>query len=196
MRPKNDERKMEVYFFITSFIKDMGVCPTTLEISEALGMAKSTVSKYMNRLIDEGLIERYGRYQTKAQGSLSCTRMPIVGEVACGTPRLAIENVEGYLPIDEKLLGAGEYFGLIASGDSMINAGINDGDTVYVRRQDTADNGQIVVAICDGDVTLKRIYFNISEKKYCLHPENDNYKDIVLEKVEILGIAVKVVKDL
>ena len=95
---------MEVYFFVTSFIKDMGVCPTTLEISEALGMAKSTVSKYMNRLIDEGLIERYGRYQTKAQGSLSCTRMPIVGEVACGTPRLAIENVEGYLPIDENVL--------------------------------------------------------------------------------------------
>ena len=202
MRPKNDERKVEVYNFVTSFMKECGVCPTTQEIGNKLGMAKSTVSKYMNRLVEEGLVEKYGRYQTKTQATASCTRMPIVGSVACGTPTLAIEEIEGYLPIDEESLGAGEYFGLIASGDSMINVGIFEGDTVYVRKQDTADNGDIVVAMVEDELsdgwraTLKRFYRDEKNHRFILHPENDHLDDIILSEVHVVGVAIRVLKNL
>jgi repressor LexA len=134
MRAKNDERKMEVYRFVNEFLQRMGVCPTTQEIADRLGMAKSTVSKYMSRLEEEGLIEKYGRYQTKTADIGTCVLMPVVGAVSCGQPILASEDVEEYIPINVGLLGYGEYFGLIARGDSMIDAGICDGDTVYVRK--------------------------------------------------------------
>ena len=104
MRPKNEERKMEVYRYVTDFMKERGVCPTTQQIGDTLGMAKSTVSKYMNRLIDEGYIEKYGRYQTvinDVEASLpeNYVMMPVVGSISCGQPILAIEDVEEYIPI-------------------------------------------------------------------------------------------------
>lgn len=203
MRPKNDERKMEVYDFVTAFIRERGVCPTTLQIGEELGMAKSTVSKYMSRLKQDGLIEKYGRYQTTTADSFSCLRMPIVGEIACGEPILAIEEVEGYIPIEEGMLGPGEYFGLIASGDSMINAGICDGDIVYVRKQNVPDHdGDIVVAMIPDELsdgyraTLKRFYRDEKNNSYILHPENETLSDIVLPEVNVVGVAVRVLKNL
>ena len=203
MRPKNDERKMEVYDYVTAFIRERGVCPTTLQIGEELGMAKSTVSKYMSRLKEDGLIEKYGRYQTTTADSFSCIRMPIVGEIACGEPILAIEEVEGYIPIEEGMLGPGEYFGLIASGDSMINAGICDGDIVYVRKQNVPDHdGDIVVAMIPDDLTdvyratLKRFYRDEKNNSYILHPENETFSDIVLSEVNVVGVAVRVLKNL
>jgi len=202
MRPKDEGRKMEVYRFVTSFMKERGVCPTTLEIGNTLGMAKSTVSKYVNRLVEEGLIEKYGRYQTITADNFSYTRMPIVGAIACGAPTLAIEDIEGYLPVDEASLGPGEYFGLIASGDSMIKAGIDNGDTVYVRKQDTADDGQIVVAMIEDEhsdgwrATLKRFYRDEKNKRFILHPENDELDDIILSEVHIVGVAIRVLKNL
>ena len=131
MRPKNEERKMQVYDFISAGIEQNGVCPTTDEIANGLGMAKSTVSKYFNRLADEGLIERRGRYRTVTAEGGGYSRMPILGTVACGEPILAIEEVQGYLPIDKQTLGHGEYFGLVAQGDSMIGVGVCDGETVF-----------------------------------------------------------------
>jgi repressor LexA len=200
MRPKNNGRKMEIYGFVSSYIKREGVAPTTQMISDHFGMAKSTVSKYMNRLAEEGLIEKYGRYQTVTADSFSYTKMPIIGSVACGEPILAIEEVEGYLPIDEDALGAGEYFGLIASGESMIGVGINDGDTVYVRRQNTADDGEIVVAMVEDEfsdgwrATLKTFYRDEKNNRYILHPENPDFDDIILTEVHIVGIAVSVLR--
>lgn len=203
MRPKNEERKGEVYAFVNAYIKARGVCPTTQEIGDHFGMAKSTVSKYMNRLIDDGLIEKYGRYQTVSAGnSFSYTRMPVVGRVACGKPILALEDIEGYLPIDDAALGGGEFFGLIAEGDSMIEAGICDGDVVYVKRQSTADDGDIVVAMVADEVsgeelaTLKRFYRDEKNQRYVLHPENAALSDMIFDEVRIVGIAVKVLKSL
>ena len=203
MRPKNEERKGEVYAFVNAYMKERGVCPTTQEIGDHFGMAKSTVSKYMNRLIDDGLIEKYGRYQTVSAGnSFSYTRMPVVGRVACGKPILALEDIEGYLPIDDAALGGGEFFGLIAEGDSMIEAGICDGDVVYVKRQSTADDGDIVVAMVADEAsgedlaTLKRFYRDEKNQRYILHPENTQLSDMIFDEVRIVGIAVKVLKSL
>ena len=203
MRPKDDGRKMEVYRFVSDSISRNGVCPTTLEIGRGLGMAKSTVSKYMTRLAEEGLIERFGRYQRVIAEPRSCyTGMPVLGRIACGQPILAIEDVEGYLPIDSAALGGGEFFGLIAEGDSMIDAGISHGDTVYVRRQTVADDGDIVVAMVEdeeGDgwrATLKRFYRDTDRRKFILHPENPRHSDIILDRVYIVGVAVRVLKRL
>ena len=209
MRQKNDERKMEVYRFVTDFMKERGVCPTTQEIGDTLGMAKSTVSKYMNRLMDDGLIEKYGRYQTiltdssdSVVPSSDYVMMPVVGSIACGQPILAIEEVEEYIPINVGLLGYGEYFGLIARGDSMIEAGICDGDTVYVRKQSTAIDGEIVVAMVEDEfsdgwsATLKRFYRDMKNGRYILHPENSMLEDIIVDKVHVVGVAVRVLKNL
>ena len=206
MRAQNDERKMEVYRFVNDFMKERGVCPTTQEIGDKLGMAKSTVSKYMNRLMDDGLIEKYGRYQTFIPEAQvlpdNYTMMPVVGSISCGQPILAIEDVEEYIPIDVSLLGYGEYFGLIARGDSMIDAGIHDGDTVYIRKQNSAMDGEIVVAMvedefCDGwNATLKRFYRDLKNNRYILHPENPKLEDIIVDQVHVVGVAVRVLKNL
>ena len=206
MRAKNDERKMEVYRYVTEFMQERGVCPTTQQIGDTLGMAKSTVSKYMNRLMDDGLIEKYGRYQTILADAMPLnsdyTLMPVVGSISCGQPVLAIEDVEEYIPINISLLGYGEYFGLIARGDSMIDAGICDGDTVYVRKQSTAIDGEIVVAMVEDEfsdgwsATLKRFYRDMKNNRYILHPENSTLEDIIVDKVHVVGVAVRVLKNL
>ena len=203
MRKKNDERKMEVYRFVKDYINSTGVAPTTDEIGAELGMAKSTVSKYMTRLSEEGLIEKHGRYRTKTTDSIhTFSKMPIIGAIACGKPILAVEDIEGYIPIDEASLGRGEYFGLIASGSSMIDAGISDGDIVYIRRQSTAEDGEIVVALIEDKLTdgrratLKRFYRDEKNKRFILRPENALMEDIILDELTVLGVAVKVLKNL
>ena len=200
MQKKNDERKIEIYNFINDFIKEYGVCPSYDEIASSIGCAKSTLFKYMKRLEEEGYIERYGRNQVvTVENSNAIDRVPVIGSVACGKPKLAIEDIQGYLPINIDWLGRGEYFALVADGDSMINIGINDGDIVIVRKQSTAENGQVVVAMipdeCGGEssATLKRFYKE--RGKYRLHPENDYMDDIFVDKVEILGVAVKTISD-
>ena len=123
--------------------------------------------------------------------------LAIVGRIACGTPILAEENIESYLTISGDFLGAGEFFALRAKGNSMINAGIDDGDIVIIKKQSAADEGQIVVAMVeDGDCTLKRYFIDRRKKKIRLHPENDNMEDMFYDKVEIQGIAVKIIKDI
>ena len=203
MRPKNQERKMEVYEYVSSYFKETGACPTTQEICDRLGLAKSTVSKYMKRLREEGRLERLGRYRTVAVSERTAyTGMPVLGSVACGKPKIAIEDIEGYLPIDKDSLGEGDYFGLIADGDSMIDAGISSGDVVYVRRSPAADDGQIVVALMEDEftdgyrATLKRFFRDEKNKRYILHPENKDQKDIIVDNVEIVGVAIKVLKNL
>ena len=196
MAVRNDERKMEVYRYVNQFMKERGVCPTTQQIGDTLGMAKSTVSKYMNRLIDDGLIEKYGRYQTIISDNVDLpdnfVMMPVVGSISCGQPILAIEEVEEYIPIDVSMLGYGEYFGLIARGDSMIDAGIHDGDTVYIRKQNSAMDGEIVVALIDDSVTLKRFFKEATRIR--LHPENPEFKPIYSQDVQILGILSNILR--
>ena len=103
MRPKNNERKMEVYHFMTNHMKEHGVYPTVQEIGNKLGMAKSIASKYRNRLIDDGLIEKLGRYQIKAADNLSCSRMPVVGRIACAQNSNSSEQTPAYTPIVEPM---------------------------------------------------------------------------------------------
>ena len=120
--------------------------------------------------------------------------VPVVGTVACGSPILAEENIEEYVTLPAALFGRGNFFLLRARGDSMINAGIADGDLVLVRQQDTAEYNQIAVALIDDEATLKR--FRPEGDRVVLHAENPNYDDIVVDRCAVQGVAVKVIKDL
>lgn len=203
MNPRNENKKERIYKFINDFIKEYGVAPTLNEIADEFNCAKSNIHKYIVRLEEEGLITRYGKSQMATlENSNSIERIPVIGTIACGKPKLAYEDIEAFIPINKDMLGYGEFFGLIASGDSMIGANIEDGDIVFVRKQETADDGEIVVAMVDDEqtgeknATLKRFYNDREKRQIRLHPENSLMDDIILKDVQIKGVAVKVLKNL
>ena len=200
MSQKNLTRTREIYLYVKKYIREHGVSPTTSQIADHFKMAKSTTSKYLTRLIEDGLISRRGRYGMQTpETDFVPYMMPIIGTVACGKPILAVEDIKGYIPLDESM-ARGEYFGLLAKGDSMIDVGINDGDVVYVRRQDTCEDGDIVVALVEDELTdgaeatLKRFYRDYESERFILHPENETMEDIIVDKVRILGVALRVLK--
>lgn len=120
----------------------------------------------------------------------------IFGRISCGDFKLIDCEVEGYLEIPEHMLGNDEYFVLKASGDSMIEAGINDGDLVIVQKNTVPEDGDIAVVMMGEEVTLKKFFRLPKENKYLLKPENKTYKDIIVDKCNIIGIAVKIIKNI
>lgn len=127
-------------------------------------------------------------------GLNNAVKLVLQGNGPCGTPNIGDPENEEYFPMLESLLGTGEHFIVRAMGDSMIDAGIDEGDYIVVRVQPTAENGQIVVALVDNNVTIKRFYKDDENEQIILRPENDSYPDIVLKTVEIQGVAVHVIK--
>lgn len=122
--------------------------------------------------------------------------LTIYGKVSCGKLKFIDDNVEGYVEIPSSILGDDKYFVLKCDGDSMINVGIKKGDLLVIKMQSHAENGDIAVVELDNKVTLKRFYKLEDKQLYKLHPENDKYDDIYLEKCNILGVAVKIIKDI
>lgn len=122
--------------------------------------------------------------------------LTIYGKVSCGKLKFIDDNVEGFVEIPSSFLGEDKYFVLKSDGDSMINAGIKKGDLLVIKMQSHAENGDIAVVELDNKVTLKRFYKLEDKHQYKLHPENDKYEDIYLEKCNILGIAIKIIKDI
>ncbi len=152
MRARNEETKLRIYEYINSYIKTHRVSPSIKDIAKDANCAVSTAYKFLVRLEEEGLIERCGRKQIISDANKwAMDYIPVVGLIACGKPKLAVEDIQTYLPINKEFFGGGEYIGLVASGESMINAGIEDGDIVIVRKQPTAEEGQIVVAMVQND---------------------------------------------
>lgn len=192
------------YFqIIENFINDYadsngGTSPSLQEIAGAVGIAKSTASKYLNYMKENNMLQFSGvRNITTKQmerDSASSVRHPVLGRISCGIPKFAEENIEEYVKLPTSLFGKGPYFILQASGESMINVGIEDGDYVVIKQQNTADYNQIVVALVDDEATLKR--FRPQEDCIILHPENPNFDDIIVQDCIIQGVAVKVLKDL
>ena len=122
--------------------------------------------------------------------------IPLYGDIPCGPPNFLDDELRGYLEIPQNMIGQGEFFVLRARGDSMIEAGIDDGDLVIVKKQSYAEESQIVVAFVNGETTLKRLYRNDKQKLIVLQPDNKRYKPIYASDCIILGIAVKVIKDI
>lgn len=201
MRSKNPEIMEKIIEVIDDFYKENNYLPTMREIAEIAQISKTSVCEYIAVMKQKGMIENNGLWRGVKtpyvnKVSVQPTLVPLVGTVACGTPMLAEENIETYLPLPAEFLGRGKYFVLKAQGKSMINAGINPGDYVIVREQETAEIGQIVVALIDDEATLKRYYIDDVKKQIRLHPENDDMEDMFFDNIVIQGVAVKVLKDL
>ena len=201
MQVKKENKINAIIEYIDEKYFMSGKVPTMQEIADNVGLSKGATSKYISEMEQLGLIEKanthYGLSTQKMKKAQKQMRyLPIVGKVACGTPILAEQNIESYITLGD-FLGTGNYFVLKAQGDSMINAGISNGDYVIVKQQSTANEGQIVVAMTeDSECTLKRYYKDNKKRKIRLHPENDAMDDMYYDNIEIQGIAVKVLKDL
>ncbi len=189
------ESQEKIIEYIKKVVKDKGYPPSVREICEATGLhSTSTVHAHLKRLEKRGIITRDSmkpRAITVSSDNLSVdtvTPVPVVGRVTAGIPILANENIEEYLPLPNTLLGDGEHYILNVRGESMINAGIMDGDYVVIKKQQEANNGDIVVAMIDDEATVKRFYRENGHIR--LQPENPSMQPIICKQVTILGKVV------
>lgn len=199
MRTKDQDLLNGIQQFIESFCDRNGYGPSTREVGGQFSISSMSANRYMMELERQGRITK-GRvtYESNslAMGDREMRSVAIVGSVPCGPLTAEEEYIEGYIKLPESLIGSGRYYFLKASGDSMIDAGIDDGDLVLIRQQESADSGDIVVALVDNENTMKRLMYNEKKKRYYLHPENEMMDDIYVDNLSIQGVAVKVFKDL
>ena len=200
MRSKNPAYFELLVRFIDDYIDNYGRSPSTQEIAGGTGLSPATVSRYLSHMRKNGMIDYSGhRNITTKRNSVSAAEtngVPVLGAVSCGIPKFAEENIEEYVKLPVALFGRGDFFLLRASGNSMIEAGIDDGDMVLVKRQDYAQPGQIVVALMEEEATLKRYFPEPQDGFIRLHPENKDLDDIIVESCLIQGVAVNVIKGL
>ena len=200
MRKKNPELYQTIKTYVERHYEIEGRSPTVREIESGTGITRPTVQRYLTAMRESGEIEYNGirgiRTMSMSKTARETAAVALVGQVACGTPIYAEENVQEYYRFPVALLGQGNFFLLRAKGESMIEAGISDGDLVLVRQQNTAEPGQIVVALIDDEATLKRFYPEPEHHRIRLHPENEAMEDIYVENCLVQGVAVKVLKDL
>lgn len=199
MRTKDTALIEQIKKSIEKAYEENGRSPSVRQIAKEVGCSYSTVSRYIKEMVERGIIARSsGEYETEAisKMNIDTVSVAVVGSVSCGPLTFAEENIEEYIKLPTSLLGQGKFFILHASGQSMIGAGIEDGDLVVVRQQPTAEPGQIVVALVEDEVTLKRFFPDPENGCVRLHPENKRLKDIIVDDCQIQGVAVKVLKDL
>jgi repressor LexA len=198
-------RQQEIYDYLSEYVRERGYPPTVREIGEAVGLASpSTVHAHLANLERAGLLKRdptkpralelVGRDRGRAQES-KLLSLPLVGEIAAGGPLLAEDDVEDYLEVPELLAAGGADFLLRVKGDSMIQAGMLEGDYVVVRKQQDARDGDIVVALAGEDetadeATVKRFFREAGRIR--LQPENDALEPIYSPHVQILGKVIGV----
>lgn len=189
---RTTNKRQEILKFVTQYIADNQYPPCVREICAAVGLqSTATVHYHLRALRDEGLIQmQSGKKRAIAlPQSQQAGQIPVIGVVTAGVPILAVENIERYIPWD----GDASCFALRVRGDSMVNAGILDGDTVVVRPQQTADNGQIVVALLDDSATVKRL--RRDQTGVWLMPENPAYQPIDGRQAQILGVLRGLVRE-
>lgn len=199
-RRSRGETQDAILAFIREQIALHGYPPSVREICDAVGLkSTSTVHGHLRRLENKGLLRRDAMkpramevLSSDPDSATALVTVPLLGPVAAGSPILAEENYDDQLELPSFMLGKGEHFALTVRGDSMINAGILHGDTIVVHRQSTANNGEIVVALLQGDATVKRYYKENGH--FRLQPENPTMAPIYTPSVEILGKVVSVIR--
>ena len=201
-----NKRERAILKFIEKQIKDKGYPPSVREIGKAVGLSSTaTVHTYIQGLAKKGYIKKEdqkGRTLRVLKGGLADNEkpspkplyngrelvdVPVIGKITAGAPILAVENVTDTFPIPIDFVGNSESFMLTVRGESMIEAGILDGDYILVKRQNSARNGQIVVALIEDEATVKTFY---KEKDYIrLQPENSTMDPIIVPDCKILGVV-------
>lgn len=184
--------------FIEKYMAENGYAPSVREICKGCNIASTaTCFTIINDLAERGLIEKSKVGENKRRAisvKQYAIKVPLVGTVAAGEPIFAQENYEDFISIPSNLFGTDDMFMLTVKGDSMIKIGMFNGDLIIVKKQETAENGEIVVALVDDSATVKR-YFK-RDGKFVLHPENDDMEDFVFDEVSILGKVVGLIRNM
>lgn len=199
------QKQIEILLYIKSEVQRQGYPPAVREICKGVGLkSTSTVHGHLEKLEDKGYIRKDPTKPRAIEiidqdndlllGSKKTVDIPIIGKVTAGRPVLAVENIEDTMPIPYDLVKDKEVFILNVSGESMVNAGILDGDNVLVKKQEVAENGDIVVALLEDEATLKRFYKE--EDHIRLQPENDFMEPILVTNVSIIGKVIAVYRRL
>ncbi|MBO7150294.1 MAG: repressor LexA [Clostridia bacterium] len=201
MRTQSLQTAHKIIFAIEENAKKGNRSMTVREIAAQTSIPSATVQRYLVRMEAEGSIfyDKKGRPMTEvAQKYRQRSTKPValLGEVACGLPCFAEANVEAYFHLPTALLGEGDYYLLRAKGESMIEAGIDDGDLVLIRQQNHAQSGDIAVVVYEEEATLKRYFPEPALKCVRLHPENKTMTDFYIADCAVQGVAVKVIKNL
>lgn len=195
MKPLSKSQQ-KVYDYLVECSEE-GRVPSVREICDATGLkSTSTIHLHLKTLEEKGLIEREHGVnrciKVVGKGEKS-TNVPVLGRVAAGMPILAVEDIEDYVPVPESVRRGRELFALRIQGESMINAGILNGDIVVVHRTPVADNGDIVVALVEDSATVKRFYKENGH--FRLQPENDDFEPIIVDEVILLGKVITLVRN-
>ncbi len=201
-------KEKQLLNFITEYVDANGYPPTVREMCHAIKVSStSTIAYYLNKLELSGSIKKSPNKnralevieapkvvtaQLEEMQNMDMTAIPVLGTITAGEPILAVENCEEYFMVSPNLFRGDNLFMLSVQGESMINAGIFNGDKIIVRQQTTANNGEIVAALIDGSATVKRFYKE--DGRYRLQPENDTMEPIYVDRVDVLGKVVGLVR--
>jgi len=196
------DRQKEVLTFISTFTEDNSYPPTVREIGDHFGISLRAVQDHITALQKKGYLTQTQKRSRsirvlsdlrEKEQSLFVGKVPLLGTVAAGKPLLSEENLDGYVNLTEPFVRPGKsYFALRVRGQSMINAGILDGDLAVIEQSNTATDGQIIVAVIDDAITLKRYYKEAERVR--LQPENPDFSAIYCTDVRIVGILSNIVR--
>lgn len=196
MKMTKEEGRSKILAFIRDEIQDKGYPPSVREICKAVGFkSTSSVHAYLRDLERDGLLRRDATKPRALELSDAPKgrAVPLVGRVTAGQPILAQENIEEEILLPQGMIRGGEVFALRVEGESMIEAGIMNGDIVVIRKQANADNGDIVVAMIEDEATVKRIFYE--ETRVRLQPENCTMEPIYAQEVSVLGKVVALFRE-
>lgn len=192
---KKKEIEEKLVSFINSYIDENESYPTLREIAKELNIKSlSTISAYVENLKQNGKLLKLTLKNTQnKEEEEKFVGIPMLGKVTAGVPILAVENKDEVLYFPQNTFKGQELFILTVSGNSMINAGIKDGDKIVVKKQNYAENGEIVVALIENESATVKRYLKANDK-VILRPENPDYKDIILSNVKILGVVTGLIR--
>lgn len=197
MRSKDPVLMDNIKNFAEEFYLKNFKSPTKAQIAEAFDITPGTVSKYLTFMKNNGMVE-YDGYTVHTKNTRKyngqTTSAAILGSVSCGPLLFENENIEDYVALPQAIFGKGEFYILKANGDSMKDAGIDDGDWVVIKKQDFANEGDIIVALVDGANTLKYFFRDKKNKCALLRAANKNYDDILVNELFVQGVATQIIK--
>ena len=206
MRSKSQKLMNEISAYVDQYYNERHTVPSVNEIAKGVGIAKTTSYRYLVAMNDLGMLSYDGPSRTIvtkmiSKFSDSTVPAPVVGAIPCGTPEEEEENIQEYVSLPVSLFGKGEFYILKASGDSMVDAGIEDGDLVVIRKQQEASVGDIVVALDESNANTLKKYGGIDEASHAailLYQNQAKYPDkrILVKELTVQGIAQHVIKAL
>ena len=199
IRKRNTETMKEIQAFVEDYFFEYHQSPSMQKVADAIGTSKSTAYYYVMEMARNGMLHYDGKtIETPhtQKSDYKMNRVPVLGSIVCGSPELTEEDFEEFVALPVALFGEGDFFVLRTHGHSMVEAGIDEGDMVVVKKQNHANYGDIVVALVDNETTLKTYYPEPENKRVRLHPENASMEDIIVRACNIQGVAKHVIKKL